>query len=72
MLQDLENTYSDLLNLSQDAHLSKSFLESAENAWLMKEALDGNITAYDTLVERATDDTIYNSFDEIRQQVEAN
>lgn len=70
MLQDLENTYSDLLNLSQDTHLSKSFLESAENAWLMKEALDGNIEAYNELLEKASDDIIYNSFEEIRQGIE--
>ena len=70
MLQDLENTYSDLLNLSQNSHLSKSFLESAENAQLMKEALDGSAEAYDELLEKASDDIIYGMKESIKAAIE--
>ena len=57
-LQEAENDYKDLLNLDNKAHLSKDFLESADNLKLMQEAINGSTEAYDELADRAQQDLV--------------
>jgi hypothetical protein len=48
----LRDAYADLLDMDASA-LSDDFLRNAENLELMKSAIDGNVDAYDQLLERA-------------------
>ena len=56
----LRDTYADVLDLSNGDLLSDSFLQSASNLQLMKEALDGNVDSYNTLLELAGQDLLIN------------
>jgi hypothetical protein len=54
---DLEDTYGNLLDID-GSQLSQDFLEDTENLNLMKQAIEGNIDAYNQLAENAADDVI--------------
>ena len=71
-LDDADNAYKDLLNLVDDAHLSREFLESAENLELMERAIQGGtegMEAYVELADRAQQDLIDQS---IRDFIDGN
>lgn len=60
-MEELENDYKDFLNLDQKAHLSDSFLESADNLALMEQAIQGGVEgmeAYEQLAEAAQQDLL--------------
>ena len=60
-LEEVDNTYKDLLNLSNDAHLSEEFLTSAENMELLNKAIQGGeegIEAYAELADAAQRDLV--------------
>ena len=60
-IEELDNTYKDLLNLSEDAHLSENFLTSAENMELLNKAIQGGeegLEAYTELADAAQQDII--------------
>ena len=57
IIQNLRDAYADLLDLDGSA-LSNDFLTNAENLDLMKDAIDGDINAYDELLSRAGQDII--------------
>ena len=52
VIDGLRDAYADLLDMDASA-LPDSFLKSAENLELMKAAIDGDVDAYDQLLERA-------------------
>ena len=52
VIEGLRDAYADLLDMDASA-LSYDFLRDAENLELMKSAIDGNVDAYDQLLERA-------------------
>ena len=52
VIEGLRDAYADLLDMDASA-LSDDFLRDAENLELMKSAIDGNVDAYDQLLERA-------------------
>ena len=54
-MEELRQTYADLLDLDGDS-LSEDFLSSTENLDLMKAAIDGDIDAYDQLMNLAQQD----------------
>ena len=56
----LKDTYADVLDLPSGDFLSDTFLQSASNLQLMKEALDGNVDSYNTLLELAGQDLLIN------------
>jgi len=55
IIADLSDAYGDLLNLDGST-LSDSFLTSADNLDLMKAAIDGDIDAYNELMDLAQQD----------------
>ena len=55
---ELQNVYSDLLDLQPNEQLSQSFLTSAENLELFKQAAEGSTQAYDELYQRAQEDIL--------------
>jgi hypothetical protein len=57
IMDDLENSYNDLLNLDGDV-LSKDFITNTENLELMTKAANGSVEAYDELAKRASEDII--------------
>ena len=46
---ELSNVYSDLLDLASDDALSTGFTTDPENLELLKQAMEGDIEAYDEL-----------------------
>ena len=73
-LQELENTYKDLLNISQNVHLSEGFLNDISNLELMQQALQGGeegIQAYKDLMIKANEEirqSFHDTWDEIIKQ----
>ena len=59
-LDELENAYSDILDLPFDNVLSDSFLRSAENLNLLREAANGSEQAYNQLAQAAAKDILIN------------
>ena len=57
VIDDLRDAYADLLDLDGDS-LSDSFLRSADNLELMKQAAEGNVDAYNQLQELAGQDIL--------------
>ena len=57
IIDDLRDAYADLLDLDGSS-LSKVFLTNAENLDLMKAAIDGDIDAYNELLEAAQRDIV--------------
>lgn len=57
-VQDLQETYSDFLDLSEDMDVSEDFAANAENLELMKDAANGVEGAYEELAQAAAEDII--------------
>ena len=54
--EDLENVYSDLLDLPFENILSQDFLQNVDNLNLLKQAANGSEQAYDELLQKAQQD----------------
>ena len=59
--EDLENVYSDLLDLPFDNILSADFLQNVDNLNLLKQAANGSEQAYNQLVQAAAQDIAINA-----------
>ena len=59
-LKNVRNIYADVFDFSADAAdmMSEGFLESAENAELLKKAAEGNEEAWDQLTQNVADDIL--------------
>lgn len=53
-MSEMEDAYSDLLDIDGSA-LSSDFLQDEKNLNLMKQAIEGNSDAYDTLLQKANE-----------------
>ena len=59
IFDELQDAYGDLLDID-GSQLSETFLDSTENLELMKEALEGDEEAYNSLAEKASQDILAN------------
>ena len=59
IFDELQDAYGDLLDID-GSQLSETFLDSTKNLELMKEALEGDEEAYNSLAEKASQDILAN------------
>lgn len=57
-VQDLQETYSDFLDLAEDMDVSEEFAANAENLELMEDAANGVEGAYEELAQAAAEDIL--------------